>query len=551
MATIPEYQRRKLASSVVGTPGVDTSGQQIFNTISQSTAKVADVFGSIAVERQQVKDEALANKKLIEFEMNMARVTDEHQAAYSEFRGDKTERVNAFRTRAEELFKSTADSIPSRGARQLFDRQGLGVVRGSVGRELTIADRNQAALALADGTESANLLAGQASALGLSQADVSAKRAGLQKLLSDGVRTYQTTSKVLGDEEKAKLKAAIPEMISKGFLVSSMDRNPETVIEMLNDGTFDAILTAEDKQKYLKDAREALPKVKEIREIDALVAEIPNHQALWDKYINKDASLYSDIEQSNTPFAKSLRNLAIKGDPDPIMQAATVLDLEAKFLNITKKKEGKEVSKRVQLEALNQFMNDVVEARSNGAISTDVANSYLKKLANPLYDKVKVEHQQGIMPSFGLNSAALTLLNPVYAVGAATIDSFFSKNNRVTDIDAKSKVVVKYLQRYDASKVKTPADADTLAREVVREQVQEEVPGLGLIAGSPNKILRFDTSQTFVQGGASDVKDAAKVPPRGMYTVVVPNKKDNLPYRLTYNNGKLVKAEKVVSDAAR
>jgi hypothetical protein len=54
MARIPQYEQAQLASSVVGTPGVDTSATQMFNTISGAAGEVAQQAQyALAAQRQE------------------------------------------------------------------------------------------------------------------------------------------------------------------------------------------------------------------------------------------------------------------------------------------------------------------------------------------------------------------------------------------------------------------------------------------------------------------------------------------------------------------
>lgn len=515
MATIPEFERRRLASSVVGTPGVNRAGAIIGNSVADAAGQVQKTAFSIAVDRQEAKDAALANKTLIDFDLKMSQAYQKHQDDYAQFRGDKSDRVKAFQTQADELFRATAEAIPSRGARDLFDRHGYTVQRGYLDKEITASDANQAVLAYSDTVDSVNLLAQRAASVGRdTTADMNGKRAALAGLLKQGETTFAAAQGVLSAEQREKLKTAIPESISKGFLLSSMDRNPEQVAEMLNDGTFDKILSADEKTKLMSDARAAIPKVKERREIDTILAGITTHQGMWDKYVSQDPSLLNDLEQNDDEFSKAMKNLVIKGDPDPVIQANDVMKLEAKFNSITKGGKGKEINKKTQLTTLQEFMLDVVNARERGSITSDVANSYLKKIADPMYQKIKVEHQGAKTPT---NVIGQTMMGaqPAYALyqlGTSVINNFFGRNNRTEDVDAKSAVILDYLQKFDHNNIKTPTDAAALARGVVNNRLVTENPGMGLISGTPNKILHADSAQTMVQDGESDVKDRVKVP---------------------------------------
>lgn len=514
MAVIPEFERRRLASSVVGTPGVDESGQQAANAVARSANQVASVFGDIAVQRQQAKDAAYYNKTAIDADIAAADITQKHQEEYAQFRGDKMERVNALRTKLDALFKTQAENITSRGARDLFDKHAPSIMKSYLDNEIKTADLNQGVLAYGDTVASANTLAHRAAQIGQDQTtDFYGKQLQIESLIKRGNATYEASANVLSPEERAKLKTGIPEMISKGFLLASMDRNPEHVVEMLDSGKFDKYLSAEEKTKLKKDARAAVPKVQETREIDTLLDNIKTHQDSWDGYLAKDPATLGKLEQSNDEYSKALKDLWVKGDPDPVTQANTVMKLQAKFDSMTVGKgSNKQINKKTKLEDLQSFMTEVVDARKNGYISTDVANSYLKKIAEPMYKQIEVDHKGGasaspLNPLLGSISPAYVL----YHAGVATLNNWFNKN-KTQDVEKKAEAVLRYLQRFDSAKVKNAAEASALSRSVIRESAQMDNPGLGLVSGTPNKILNADTSQIFIQDGDSDVKDRVKIP---------------------------------------
>lgn len=510
---IPEYQRQKLQSSVVGTPGMDTSGQRIGSAVAGAFSDVSQITGNIAVQRQEAKDAALANRTMIEMDMKLSELSANHEKEYAAFRGDKLERERAFQTKADDLFKSVAEAVPSRGARDLVERNGYSTVKGYLNREREVADRNQVALAYTDTIEASNLLAQRAGQVALSMEDGHGKQLQLSALLKQGERTWAAAQGVLSPEQSAKLKAAIPEQIGTAFLVSSMRLHPEQVSDMLNVGAFDNILTAEKKAALLDDARAALPKVQAAREIDTILTGIATHQDMWDRYISKDPTLLGDLEGSNDEFAHELRDLVVKGSVDPINQAATVMRLAAKFEGITKRKHSgdekkQDFGKKATLEDLKSIMKDVVQSRSRGEIDEAVANTYLKKLAEPMYDKIEQEHRRPVDP---LSAGAATgLAGPIF-MGLATITDYFRRSKLTPD--QKAAIVTKYLRDFDSSRVRTQEEANAGARQAIVEQARVDTPGLGLFAGVVNRILNTDGTQTMLRSGESDAK-GAKVPPK-------------------------------------
>lgn len=61
IVAIPEITRQRLASSVVGTPGVDTSGQKIGESVAASLGQVAAVIGDYTITQRNNMDIAEAN----------------------------------------------------------------------------------------------------------------------------------------------------------------------------------------------------------------------------------------------------------------------------------------------------------------------------------------------------------------------------------------------------------------------------------------------------------------------------------------------------------
>jgi len=541
---IPEFETRRAASSLVGTPGEDTSGERIGKSIASTFGQISDTFGRLAVERREAKDAALANKSLIEFELDLDKQLRNHRIENSEFRGDPLDRTKAFQTSAEEMYRSKAESIGSSGARQLFEKHGLGTVRKFVGNELDFSDKNQAVLALNDSTTAANHLAQKAAEIGRADTiDIGRKRQSLEQILKQGETTYLAAAGLLSPEQRAKLKSGIPEMIAKGYLVSALSENPEDAQALLDDGSFDEFLSPQEKEQFARDARAAIPKVKERKEINTILRGIEENNDLWQGYLEGDPLVLQRIEEQNTPFTAALRDLVIEGDPDPITQVRDVMSLEAKFDSFFIKKDGKRqgFDKRLQLKELESFMVDVLEARKRGTISEAVADGYMKKIVQPTFDLIKTEHEKGQGPVVsGLGAISL------YQYGKRAIESWFFRNNRLDDIDAKAEVLTQYLRQYDGNQIKTPSDANALARSVLNDNSVRETPGLGLIEGTPNRVLNQDRSSTFVQGGKSDVKGAVTIPQKGTVSIIVPQKSTNKKFRITYKDGRKIKAEEVI-----
>lgn len=93
MATIPQRMRRPLSSSVVGTPGVDTSNVQILRQLSQTTGRLSVVSQRRDQQRQVMSDRRQGfvnrtdtNVKMVDFsrQLNSIGASSQNQNEYDE-----------------------------------------------------------------------------------------------------------------------------------------------------------------------------------------------------------------------------------------------------------------------------------------------------------------------------------------------------------------------------------------------------------------------------------------------------------------------------------
>ena len=91
MGKIPQYQRSRLASSVVGTPGVDLSAAETTQTFSKVASNIGSNFMDIAVQRQEALDSAEALKLSSDLQLQTFKIFDEHTKQYASSPANKTD----------------------------------------------------------------------------------------------------------------------------------------------------------------------------------------------------------------------------------------------------------------------------------------------------------------------------------------------------------------------------------------------------------------------------------------------------------------------------
>lgn len=83
MVAIPQITRDRLVSSAVGTPGVDTSGQEMENSLAKSANEVGAAAADYAITRQQQVDTAEANRLSLGYKMNVMNTYEQMKQQYA------------------------------------------------------------------------------------------------------------------------------------------------------------------------------------------------------------------------------------------------------------------------------------------------------------------------------------------------------------------------------------------------------------------------------------------------------------------------------------
>lgn len=390
MANIPEYQRQRLESSAVGTPGVDDSGQRIGQAISGAAEAGSKVFMNLELQRREAKDAAYAHKTLVEQDLDFDNIAYENRKKNAEFRGDPTEPVNMLKGSLESRVRDTVDAMPAGAARNAVEQNIWGIVGRKLSQERSFFERHQTVLAFNDSISATNTLAKQAGIAaketGLS---LDEKKLFLESYMKQGEKTYKVFAPILAPEEREKLKVAIPENIAKGFLTDSIDANPAEAIEALDKGWFDKVLDVNDKSKLRKAAVESLGNQKEIADMNLLSADISQNQDRYQKYLAGDLS-FAEIEQIPNPQLRAKwQALRLKSKPySAADKFATYMDRNDEYIDAVKGK-GEKIKARVPLDKLLALQVKIIDDVNEGRIDADSAGSLMKKLSVPTVKKMK------------------------------------------------------------------------------------------------------------------------------------------------------------------
>ena len=538
MARIPKFQQRKLASSLVGTPGVDTSTQQAFQAVGQAAGAAARVFGQLAAKRQKAKDDAITNKAIIDLDLAQEELLRTHQTENAEFRGDPRERIKGFQDKSRKLFREAIDAIPSRNAKQQFSILGERIVGAKLSREAKEADANQGILAFNDTVDSVNQLTLAAAQLGLDPSlALVEKRNRLLSLVQMGNETVRLSKSILSVENHRRLQDSTPEAILRGAISTLVTNNPQELLILLRDENVKKQFSPEELAKFNNDAVKNLKSAEERRELEQLFSSFDGATELLDRFKQKDPTLLAQLENAEpSAFTEAFKEYIINRPVDPVTSAvkqAELLDALSE-LHIKKRKNKRKTMKGTLEEAMS-FMVKATEAAQDGAITEAQFTKHLSDVTGPFLDKVKKEQSGGL-------SSLVNLIPPVQAFNM--IKDWFVRNG----IDNKE-ALVSVMDDFDAilnrqGKV-TRASVSKATASALRNHMIRRDPRLGLLEGTPNVVIKED--RDILQGiPGDDTPPVAGQTTAGEGVVVKTgtlNDGTGRRVRVTFENGVEVKRE--------
>lgn len=377
MPIIPKFERQKLASSLVGTPGIDTSGAQIADSVAGVGQTTMQVFGKQAIEKKQIQDQALANKTLVDFDVEMEKAYIEHQKNY---KGDPIGKTDFLKEHSQELLESFASGIESAEVRGAVERAGYARIGEKVVNEAKWADQ-QATQNTIDATTSANdTLANEAYIAGMNN-----NQARAAEVLKSAEENIAAAKLVLGEKDSQKLR----KNVAQGYISGLMEKHPEHLKMMLDRGDFKKVLEPEEVKKLKTDAVAAVDQAQQTAETTYFAEHIAQYPQQWEK-LKAGELTYPEIEQIDDPtISKHMKEIWLKGQP------YTPEDKRDKFMNLYGetmeliKGQGTAAYTKGSLQDVIKLQGKILGAAREGSISADDASTLLKRFAVPTTKALK------------------------------------------------------------------------------------------------------------------------------------------------------------------
>jgi hypothetical protein len=515
MAKIPEFERRQLASSVVGTPGEDRSGQMILNTVSDTLNKGVAVGTELYKEREKAKNDTLVAKSQIDFMQEIEDETLAHEQEFAAFKGDPAERQRVYEDRIRTLFATRVNAMPTNDSKVRFEREGYQLVGRSLMREQERSSAQQSLVARGDTLDGLNTLATQAAKMGAStQIPLATKLQQIENYKSLATNLIDKSAKNLTPNDKAMLDEKGPEMILKGFAASSMMENPHELVQAIDSGKFDQ-LNPEEKQELRNGAIKNIKNLEERGKVNALFSDFEANTGIFDKFAKGDPSAMVDLQNIPDTEQRKIMMSMLLGDT---ANAVDSFDAQFDLMNKMRELEIDSSTKqsKANMEELVNFTGTVAQYASEGKITAKTANDYMKKLAVPLYEKVK-------NPGGSFSNA---LLSAWEGIKSFSISWFNRSGNAAASKEDKKRAVSIYNDFQTILGKQKEVNSSTVAASIQQALSMDAVRRFPKLSGVDGVVTdTFSaTGKVTATGipGTGSAKPSAKAPKEEMVSVKSP-----------------------------
>ncbi len=480
MGRIPEFTRRQLASSAVGTPGIDRSGERI----GQSIAVAADKVSRDLRRKQDALDAIDANQKIIDFELDYG---DEIRQIKSDFADDPIGGVEAIRKAGTKLSPSFLNQIRSDNVRQSVARMQQGVIKRQTLKAQIWANNQQVANA---GVKMKNVA--RSLAIEASQEDTVDGLSDILKRMGDSEIAAQG---LLGAEADTFINEGTTE-IAKSFIYGQLDRKPINAGALLSQGAFDEILTLKEVNGFKEDARKAIETKIDNDKFQAVFDGYDADSEIIQEYqantltVGKIDIAKQELLDRGTPpeqlkFYDAMREILLDNTTidavDNAEEYSTLMDewhqlqVDTKGLNATG-----------SLENILRFRRNASESHRRKVITKEKFNKFIELTATPLARKIEDEQGDKGWLGFGGPASALD-------AGYVKINNWLGTNNLSENFNVKKNMLVELVERFDAKartgEIPTFRSMNEIAQTIIEEEQIRINPALNNIPDKGKLIM--------------------------------------------------------------
>lgn len=521
--SIPQITRERLASSVVGTPGVDTSGQKIGESLASAATDVGTAIGQYAIEKQTQYDQAEANRLVLS--NNMAAI-DSMETAKKTYADDPEKAGPALMEQLKTNLTATQDQAsnprvalkvglgnPYFDSKMAFDMQQWSVTQRANLDHAAVENQGNMM-----GDQMERVIDGnQPLVANLNQFTLAAHNVGT---LTAGA--YAVSNPVAAETLKIRM---LPTLATRATYKLLQD-NPAQATAFLENSGVKEVFNANPKEwDELHDTA--------MKRTEGMAKDAEWHsmlQPLVDspQIVNQVASGKVDYNAIAALPAGPMRDGLLKmsmqvgSTRNEGEQAQAVAKFAADAADIGAK--YKSVGREKSVSDLLKFNTELIQAHNDGLITPETYRTYMNNLALPLRDAVLKAHDPQTLSKInqqgGIIGAVQSWLSPKpqpdqvvdkYVGGYNVIQNWAKSQNADDNWSYKAEAIKKYM---DVSDSRGPEDRDPLGRPWTPATNARDV--MGILEGrdsintplGPKKIAGYNdkTSQPTVDFTSEEIK---------------------------------------------
>lgn len=491
MVAIPQITRDRLASSVVGTPGVDTSGAKIEGALSQTGQEIGATVGNYLDERQRLLDSSQANSLVAQGKIAKTSLLEQYKTQYV---NDPDQALKDFWPAANKIDAAVADQADNPRAKLLAQQKDPmydGRIADELGRwSFTQKIQNN----YKDATNQTVTLGNSAAQIGGDTSQpIEARWKKFTDLFSPLGNTITSMKGMQSDETIDKFTVAAKQDLTTGFIHGLMDTEPWNAKTTLMHPEVKAMLGEERWEKLNASADSAVQHFAQKQQLNQMFdTSVENNNLMRYAATGKDENgqpfNFAAIDKlrqinGNRPIYDYLeKNLLAPKSADE--KAEDVMNFYSQAHQIGM--QFRRGPANASLEQLVDFNTNLTKAKAEGTISNETYLSMTNKLSGPLTDAIMkthdidkyqaVQQKKGIMGwLFGQKEPAEVHIDK-YNGGYNAINNWFEAQGQTNNVGGKAQAIKKYMDLMDTMK---DTDKDFYGRAWTPQTLARKAMGVG------------------------------------------------------------------------
>lgn len=407
MVAIPEQLRQNIASSAVGTPGVDTSGQAIAQAGQAFGQTVAGEGYQAAIAKRSAIDEAQMNQIMTATKLKMINDFEQHKIDYAQ---NPSAGGEVFAKQMQNTLDSAAESAPNA-------RVKLALQKGDPffqGRLLMMqgawASQQELKNTIDYGTNATIALGEKAAHIGADPTtSVDEKRQAMLPLVNALGNVVNSIKATKRPDLATQFAAKGMKSLYQGLVQKSIQSQPEQTLELLKDPHMSEIFKQKELDAFTKGALESATGLKNQANWRQEANELVSQPDLVHSVVTGKMG-WGDIDQAqkqdpnpDKPIYTVLKAIANKQYPDESTKEQADLKVqlldEAHQLGVNVKNK----TPKGNIRDILKFSDDLLAAKNRGFINNQTFNSLYSQIASPLVGGVLKAHDPQWLASLAEN----------------------------------------------------------------------------------------------------------------------------------------------------